>query len=51
VEELKRMLGVAGFTNITINGKKKSKEIIKNWNFGEGIENIVFSAYIQARKL
>jgi len=50
VEELKRMLAVAGFTDIAIKDKEKSDEIIKGWNFGEGVENMVFSAYVQARK-
>jgi hypothetical protein len=50
VEELKGMLGAAGFFDITIKDKEKSDEIIKGWNFGEGVENMVFSAYVQARK-
>jgi hypothetical protein len=45
------MLEIAGFSDITIRNKEKSNEIIKGWNFGEGVENMVFSAYIQARKL
>jgi hypothetical protein len=50
VEELKRMLEAAGFTDIAIKGKEKSDEIIKGWDFGAGIENMVFSAYVQGRK-
>jgi len=50
VEELKGMLDAAGFTRITIRAKEKSDEIIKGWDFGEGVENMVFSAYIQAKK-
>ena len=50
MEELNRMLKAAGFNNITIKDKEKSDEIIKVWNFGEGVENMVFSAYVQARK-
>jgi hypothetical protein len=50
VEELGKMLQAAGFDNITIKDKEKSDEIIKGWNFGEGVENMVFSAYVQARK-
>jgi hypothetical protein len=50
VEELKMMLEAAGFSNITIKVKEKSDEIIRGWNFGEGVENMVFSAYIQAKK-
>ena len=44
------MLQAAGFDNITIKHKEKSDEIIKGWNFGEGVENMVFSAYVQASK-
>jgi len=44
------MLKMAGFANIVIRDKKKSDEIIKGWNFGEGVENMVFSAYIKAQK-
>jgi arsenite methyltransferase len=50
VEELKGILQAAGFTDITIKGKEKSNEIIKSWNFGEEVENMVFSAYVQAKK-
>jgi hypothetical protein len=44
------MLQTAGFTDITIKGKEKSDAIIKGWNFGEGVEHMVFSAYIKAKK-
>jgi len=50
VEELERILQTAGFNNITIKDKEKSDEIIKGWNFGEGVEKMVFSAYVQAKK-
>jgi hypothetical protein len=50
VEELKSMLEKAGFDNISIRDKEKSDEIIKGWNFGEGVEKMVFSAYIRAIK-
>ena len=50
MEELKAMLGAAGFSDITIKDKEKSDEIIKGWNFGEGVEHMVFSDYIQAKK-
>jgi hypothetical protein len=50
VEELKRILEKAGFIDIAIEGKEKSEEIIKSWNFGEGVEKMVFSAYIKAKK-
>ena len=50
MEELKRILKKAGFTNVVIQGKENSDKIIKSWNFGEGVEKMVFSAYIQAKK-
>jgi hypothetical protein len=50
VEELKMMLKKAGFTTIAIKEKEKSDEIIRNWNFGAGVEHMVFSAYIKAEK-
>lgn len=50
MEELKRILEAAGFSDIAIKDKEKSDEIIKGWNFGEGVENMVFSAYIRAKK-
>lgn len=50
MEELREILRKAGFIDIVIQDKENSDEIIKNWNFGEGVEKMVFSAYIQARK-
>lgn len=50
MEELERMLRVAGFSNIIIKDNEKSDDIIKSRNFGEGVETMVFSAYIQAKK-
>ncbi len=50
MEELKEILRKAGFIDIVIQDKENSDEIIRKWNFGEGIEKMVFSAYIQARK-
>jgi len=50
VEELEEILGKAGFVSIVIQDKDNSDEIIKSWNFGEGVEKMVFSAYITAKK-
>lgn len=50
MEELKHILEKSGFTDILIENKDNSDEIIKSWNFGEGVEKMVFSAYIKARK-
>ena len=48
MEELRSLLSNAGFTDILIEDKENSDEIIKSWNFGEGTERMVFSAYIRA---
>ena len=48
--ELKGLLEEAGFSDITFKDKENSDELIKGWNFGEGVEKMVFSAYIKAKK-
>ena len=50
MEELKEILEKAGFVQMVIQDKDNSDEIIKSWNFGEGVEKMVFSAYITAKK-
>ena len=50
MEELRNLLSSAGFIGIAVQDKDNSDDIIKSWNFGEGIEKMVFSAYIQARR-
>jgi len=50
VEELQSLLHNAGFADIVIRDKDNSDEIIKSWNFGEGVEKMVFSAYIKAKR-
>jgi arsenite methyltransferase len=50
VEELREILKETGFVDIVIHEKENSDEIIRSWNFGEGIEKMVFSSYIQAAK-
>jgi hypothetical protein len=50
VEELKGILEKAGFADIAIQDKDNSDEIIRGWNFGEGVEKMVFSAYIKASR-
>lgn len=40
----------AGFTGIVIEDKDNSDEIIRSWNFGAGVEKMVFSAYVRAIK-
>jgi len=50
VEELKSILSSAGFDDINIQDKENSDEIIRSWNFGAGVEKMVFSSYITAFK-
>lgn len=50
MEELKTILGKTGFTDIRFVDKQNSDEIIRSWNFGKGVEKMVFSAYIKAAK-
>ena len=50
MEELKEVLGKAGFRDIIIREKDNTDEIIRNWKFGEGVEKMVFSAYVKAGK-
>jgi hypothetical protein len=50
VGELKGILARAGFVNVVIQNKENSDEIIRAWNFGEGVEKMVFSAYVTAFK-
>jgi hypothetical protein len=47
---VKKILLELGFQKISINPKEKSEDIIREWNIGESVEKIVFSAYIQAVK-
>ena len=48
--ELKGILVKAGFADIVIEEKGNSDDIIASWNFGEGVEKMVFAAYIKAKK-
>jgi len=47
---MKEYLEKAGFVDIAFLDKTNSEDIIKNWNFGKGIEKAVVSVYIKARK-
>lgn len=47
---MKEYLERAGFIDIHIIDKENSEEIIRSWNFGEGVEKSVYSAYIKASK-
>ena len=48
--ELRSILSSAGFVDVVIQDKENSDEIIRSWNFGEGVEKMVFSAYITSLK-
>jgi len=49
IEALKQMLSIAGFKNISINPKPKSRELIAEWDSG-GFDEYVVSADIEATK-
>jgi len=48
--ELEKMLTASGFTDIRIAPKDESKEFIKDWAPGRGVEDYVLSATIEAVK-
>lgn len=50
LSELEQLLQSAGFTQIRIQPKDESKEFIKDWVPGSGVENYVLSATIEAVK-
>lgn len=50
IEELQSYLEEAGFTQIAIHPKDESKEFIKDWAPGRGVEDYVVSATIEAVK-
>ena len=51
IREINRLLEKAGFKEISIEPKDKSREFIKDWAPNKGIENYVVSADIKAVKL
>jgi SAM-dependent methyltransferase len=50
VEDLRAMLGDAGFTDVRITRKGESRDILENWFPGRGVADFVASAHLQARK-
>jgi len=50
ISELEQILADSGFTDIRISPKDKSKEFIKDWAPGRGVEEFVVSATIEAVK-
>jgi SAM-dependent methyltransferase len=49
-EEIERMLAAAGFADIRIEAKDASREFIRQWAPGRGVEDYVCSASIEAVK-
>ncbi len=50
IDELEALIAAAGFTGICIQPKDESREFIKDWVPGRGIEDYVISATIEAVK-
>ncbi len=50
IEDIQAMLEKAGFVDIRITPKDESREFIKDWAPGRGVEDYVLSAYIEANK-
>jgi len=50
IDDLVTWLEMAGFTEILITPKPESREMIRGWAPGRGIEHYVVSAFIEARK-
>ena len=50
VDELEALLAEAGFIDIHIQPKDESRDFIKDWAPGSGVEDYVISAVIEARK-
>lgn len=48
--DVERWLSEAGFADIRIDAKPESRDLIKDWAPGSGVENFVVSATITARK-
>ncbi len=50
IEELTSWLAETGFADLRIEPKESSRELIRDWAPGLGVENFIISAAIQARK-
>ncbi len=51
VDEVRALLGVAGFQDVRVDVNPHSRAFIRDWMPGSGAENYVASADITARKL
>jgi hypothetical protein len=50
VSQIENWLAAAGFAQIRVTPKPESREFIRSWAPGRGIEDYVASAMIEARK-
>ena len=50
IDELQSVLAAAGFSDIRIQPKDESREFIKDWAPGSGVEDYVIATVIEARK-
>ena len=50
VDQIETWLAEAGFVNVRVTPKEESRELIKNWAPGRGVENYVVSAIVEGRK-
>ena len=50
VRDVKTFLASAGFTNIRVTPKEQSRDFIRDWFPGRGIEGCIVSATIEAAK-
>ena len=51
VEGIESYLRVAGFSNVFVDIKEESRDVIKQWLPGSGAENFVVSANIHGTKM
>ena len=50
VDRVQAWLAEAGFTDVAVTVKSESRELIKTWALGRGIEDYVVSAMVEGRK-
>jgi SAM-dependent methyltransferase len=50
IDQIERWLSEAGFVNVRVTAKEESRELIKNWAPGRGVENYIVSAIVEGRK-
>ena len=50
IDQIETWLSEAGFVNVRVTAKEESRELIKNWAPGRGVENYVVSAIVEGRK-